>query len=96
MYFKEVAMESKGRRVVVYHATPLCRKCDEELSKVQRASSQEGTVLQVKYSLWKRIKYGLRFLSMPVVVVDGKPFSVLGAFDEGSLRAELKRKSAVQ
>jgi hypothetical protein len=96
MYLKEVAMKSTGKSVVVYHATPLCRKCHEELSKVQKASSQEGSGMQVRYSLWKRIKYGLRFLSMPVVVVDGKPFSVLGMFDEASLRAELKGKTAVQ
>jgi hypothetical protein len=78
-------------RVTVCHATPLCRKCGDEVSKVQRASEQAGTELQVKFSLWNRIKYGLRFLSMPVVVVDGQTFSVLGAFREESLIAELER-----
>lgn len=88
-------MESGEKKVVVYHATPLCRKCHDEISRVQRASAQAGTEMQVKYSLWNRIKYGLRFFTMPVVVVDGKPFSVLGAFDEDVLSAALKSKRAV-
>lgn len=86
-------MENSGKTVVVYHATPLCRKCDDELSKVQRASERAGAGLQVRYSLWNRIKYGLRFFSMPVVVVDNRTFSVLGSFGEEALAAELNRKN---
>lgn len=82
------------KRVTVYHATPLCSKCDDEVSKIQKASEKAGAAMQVKFSIWKRIKYGLRFLSMPVVVIDGKTFSVLGAFQEESLVAELKRREA--
>ena len=86
-------MENAGKTVVVYHATPLCRKCDDELSKVQRASERAGADLHVRYSLWNRVKYGLRFLSMPVVVVDNRTFSVLGSFGEETLVAELKKKN---
>lgn len=86
-------MENSGKTVIVYHATPLCRKCDDELSKVQRASERAGAGLQVRYSLWNRIKYGLRFFSMPVVVVDNRTFSVLGSFGEEALAAELNRKN---
>jgi hypothetical protein len=85
-------MESSGNRVEVYHATPLCRKCDDELSKIERASKKAGVGMHVTFSLWKRIKYGLQFLSMPVVVIDNRPFSVLGAFGEEALASELKRK----
>lgn len=81
----------QDRRVSVYHAAPLCRKCDDEVSKVQRASEKAGAGVEVRFSLWKRIKYGLRFLAMPVVVIDNKTFSVLGAFHEETLIAELKR-----
>ncbi len=84
-------MQTVKNRVAVYHATPLCRKCDDELSKIQRASEKAGAAMQVKLSLWKRIKYGLRFLTMPVVVIDKKSFSVLGAFQEEALIAELKK-----
>lgn len=84
-------METVKNRVAVYHATPLCRKCDDELSKVQKASEKAGAEIQVKFSFWKRIKYGFRFLSMPVVVVDNRSFSVLGAFQEEALIAELQK-----
>jgi len=88
-------MENAGKTVVVYHATPLCRKCDDELSKVQRVSERAGADLQVRYSLWNRIKYGLRFFSMPVVVVENRTFSVLGSFGEEALAAELKKKNVL-
>ena len=83
-------------RVTVYHATPLCKTCDDELSKVQRASQKAGAEMQVKFSLWNRIKYGVRFLSMPVVVIDDRTFSVLGAFREESLIAELEKSEKRQ
>jgi hypothetical protein len=78
-------------RITVYHAMPLCNKCDNEVSRIQKASERAGTGMRVTFSLWKRIKYGLGFLSMPVVVIDNKPFSVLGAFGEETLISELKR-----
>jgi hypothetical protein len=84
-------MAIQDKKVSVYHVTPLCRKCDDELSKVQRASDRAGVGVDVRFSLWKRIKYGLRFLSMPVVVIEDKAFSVLGAFGEEALIAELKK-----
>ncbi len=87
-------MGTSGTRVEVYHATPLCRKCDDELSKVRKVSERAGAGMQVKLSLWKRIKYGMRFFSMPVVVVDNKPFSVLGAFQEEALIGELSKKES--
>jgi len=83
-------MESSKNRVAVYHAIPLCSKCNSEVSRVQKASEQAGTGTHVTFSLWKRIKYGLQLMSMPVVVVDNKPFSVLGSFGEEALAAELK------
>jgi len=83
-------MENSKNRVAVYHAIPLCRKCDSEVSRIQSASEQAGTGTQVTFSLWKRFKFGLQLMSMPVVVVDNKPFSVLGAFDEPALIAQLK------
>jgi len=83
-------MESSKNRVAVYHAIPLCSKCDSEVSRIQTASELAGTGTQVTFSLWKRIKFGLQLMSMPVVVVDNKPFSVLGAFDEPALIAQLK------
>lgn len=79
-------------RVTVYHTLPLCGKCKEEVSRVRKASSQRETTVQVKFSLWKRLKFGLQLMNMPVVIVDGKPFSVLGAFKEEALIAELDRK----
>lgn len=88
-------MESEGKKVVVYHATPLCKKCHEELSRVRRAAAHAGTTVQVKHSLWKRLSFGMRFLIMPVVVVNDRPFSVLGAFSEETLSSELLGKSAV-
>ncbi len=88
-------MENTEKTVVVYHATPLCRKCKDELSRVERASSREGAKARVTFSLWKRIKYGIRLLNMPVVVVNDRPFSVLGAFGEEALASELKRKGSV-
>jgi len=88
-------MESSKNRVAVYHATPLCRKCDSEVSRIQRATEQAGTGMQVTFSLWKRIKYGLQLMSMPVVVVDNRPFSVLGAFGEEALAAELKSNKVI-
>lgn len=87
-------MENREKTVSVYHATPLCRKCKDELSRVERASSQEGAKTRVVFSLWKRIKYGIRLLNMPVVVVNDRPFSVLGAFGEEALASELKRKGS--
>lgn len=88
-------MESSGKNVVVYHATPLCRKCDNELSKVRRASERAGADMQVTFSLWKRIKYGLRFFGMPVVVVNNRAFSVLGSFGEETLASELKKEKGL-
>lgn len=85
-------MGNAGKTVVVYHATPLCRTCDDELSKVRRAAERAGAGLEVRYSLWNRIKYGLRLFSMPVVVVDNRTFSVLGSFGEEALAAELDKK----
>lgn len=85
-------MEMDKSRVTVYHTLPLCGKCKEEVSKVRKASTQSRANVQVKYSLWKRLKYGLQLLNMPVVVVDGRPFSVLGAFKEVALVAELDKK----
>ncbi len=79
-------------RVTVYHAIPLCRKCTNDVSRIQTAAGQAGSGTKVTFSLWNRIKYGLKLLSNPVVVVDGKPFSVLGAFGEEALIAELRRK----
>lgn len=79
-------------RVTVYHTLPLCGKCKEEVSKVRKASAQEESGVRVKFSFWKRLKYGLQLMNMPVVVVDGRPFSVLGAFKEESLVAELSKK----
>jgi hypothetical protein len=84
-------MQTIEERVAVYHAAPLCKKCDSEVSRIQKASEQAGTGMRVTFSLWKRIKYGLGLLSMPVVVIDNKPFSVLGAFGEETLISELKR-----
>ncbi len=80
-------------RVTVYHAVPLCKKCSNDVSKVQKASEQAGTGTRVAFSFWNRLKYGLKLLSNPVVVIDDKPFSVLGAFGEETLIAELKRKN---
>lgn len=88
-------MESSKNRVAVYHAIPLCRKCNSEVSRIQRASDQAGTGTQVTLSLWKRIKFGLQLMSMPVVVVDNKPFSILGAFGEDALAAELKSNKVI-
>ena len=79
-------------RVTVYHALPLCGKCKEEVSKVRKASALGDSGVQVRFSLWKRLKYGLQLMNMPIVVVDGSPFSVLGAFKEEALIAELSRK----
>ncbi len=84
-------MENVKNRVDVYHATPLCKKCDSEVSRIQKASGQAGAGTRVTFSPWKRFKYGLQLLRMPVVVIDNKPFSVLGAFSEETLISELKR-----
>ncbi len=84
-------MEDRKRMVAIYHATPLCRKCNDEVSQIERASEKAGAGIRIQLSLWKRIRFGLRFLRMPVVVIDNKPFSVLGAFQEEALIAELKR-----
>lgn len=81
-----------GNRVTVYHAIPLCKKCTSDVSRIQKAAEQAGTGTRVTFSLWHRLKYGLKLLSNPVVVIDNKPFSVLGAFGEEALIAELKRK----
>lgn len=81
-----------NERVTIVHALPLCGKCKEEVSKVQTASAQKDSGVEVKLSLWKRLKYGLQLMSMPVVVVDGRPFSVLKGFKEKALIAELDRK----
>ena len=81
-----------GKKVAVYHVTPMCKKCSDEVSKIQRASEQAGTETEVSFSLWKRLKYGLQLLSNPVVVINDRPFSVLGAFGEEALIAELRRK----
>ncbi|MCS4541552.1 MAG: hypothetical protein HY929_04415 [Euryarchaeota archaeon] len=78
-------------RIAVYYATPLCKKCKKELSKVQRISVQEKIDLRVEHSIWKRIKYGIQLMNMPIVVINGKSFSVLGAFKEEALVAELKQ-----
>ncbi len=86
-------MGTLKERVAIYHAVPLCKKCDSEVSRIQRASEQAGTGVEVTFSLWKRIKYGLQLLRMPVVVIDKKPFSVLGAFGEGTLIAKLRKPS---
>ncbi len=80
-------------RVTVYHAVPLCKKCADDVSKIQKASEQAGTGAHVTFSLWNRLKYGLKLLSNPVVVIDNKPFSVLGAFGQETIIAELKRKN---
>ncbi len=79
-------------RVAVFHTLPLCSKCQEEVSKVRTASAKRDSGVQVRLSLWKRLKYGLQLMNMPVVVVDGRPFSVLGAFKEEALVAELDKK----
>lgn len=88
---EEVFMQAREERVAVYYAIPLCKKCDNEVSKIQKASEHAGTGTQITFSLWKRIKYGLQLMRMPVVVIDNKPFSVLGAFGEEALISELKR-----
>ncbi len=84
--------QGNDSRVAVFHTLPLCAKCKEEVSKVRTASAKRDSAVQVRLSLWKRLKYGLQLLNMPVVVVDGKPFSVLGAFKEEALVAELDKK----
>ncbi len=81
-------------RVTVFHTLPLCAKCKEEVSKVKTASAKRASDVQVKLSVWKRLKYGLQLLNMPVVVVDGRPFSILGAFEEEALVAELDKNKA--
>lgn len=88
-------MENTQKSVVVYHATPLCGKCKDEIARVETASSREGAKTRVTFSLWKRIKYGLQLMSMPVVVVNNRPFSVLGAFGEEALIAELKSNKVI-
>ncbi len=80
-------------RVTVYHAVPLCKKCANDASKIRKASEHAGTGARVTFSVWNRLKYGLKLLSNPVVVIDDKPFSVLGAFGEETIIAELKRKN---
>lgn len=80
-------------RVAVFHTLPLCIKCKEEVAKVKSASAKRDSGVQVKLSLLKRLKYGLQLLNMPVVVVDGRPFSVLGAFREEALVAELDKNT---
>ncbi len=80
-----------NERVTVVHALPLCGKCKEEVSKVRAASAQKDSAVRVKLSLWRRFKCGMQLMNMPVVVVDGRPFSVLGAFREEALAAELDK-----
>ncbi len=80
-------------RVTVYHAVPLCKKCADDVSKIQKASEHAGSGTRVTFSLWNRLRYGLKLLSNPVVVIDNKPFSGLGAFGEETIIAELKRKN---
>ena len=87
-------MENTQKSVVVYHATPLCGKCKDEILKVEKASAREGARTRVAFSLWKRLKFGLQLVSMPVVVVDNRPFSVLGAFEEEALAAVLRAKKS--
>ncbi len=84
--------EAMGKRVTVYHVTPICKKCSDEVLKIRRAAERAGTGAQVSFSLWRRLKYGLKLLGNPVVVIDDRPFSVLGAFGEETLVAELQRK----
>lgn len=84
-------MGTQKERVAIYHAMPLCKKCNREVSRIKKASENAGAGMLVMFSFWKRIKYGLRLLRMPVVVIDNKPFSTLGAFGEETLAAELKR-----
>ncbi len=79
-------------RVTVYHAVPLCKKCSDDASKIRKASGHAGTGARVTFSVWNRLKFGLKLLSNPVVVIDDKPFSVLGAFGDKTLIAELERK----
>lgn len=80
-----------GKKIGVYYATPLCRKCRDGVSKVKKVADQEGAEVEVRHSIWKRIKYGAQLLRMPVVVVDGKSFSVLHSFKEEALAAELRQ-----
>lgn len=40
-------MEIAGERVAVYHATPLCRSCKDEVSRIQKVSAKEGAVTEV-------------------------------------------------
>ncbi len=80
-----------GKQVTVYHITPMCSKCTDEVSKIRKASEQAGAAMHVSMSLWKRLKFALQLASSPIVVIDDRPFSILGAFGEEALIAELKR-----
>ncbi len=79
-------------RVTVYHAIPLCKNCQSDVSRVQMAAAQAGSGTHVAFSFWNRLKYGLKLLKSPVVVADGRHFSVLGALRRRGVDCRVEKK----